>query len=137
MDNLIGSQILINVLLIFLIVLDIMLSTLCIFFPSTWFKIVHGKPYVDPQGLLRRTGAVWIAFTVLQIIAYLKWEEAPYWLVLIAGVRLTEMFSDWVYLIAAENITWRGRVGLIIAPPSNILFGWFFIESFLKISNGN
>ena len=137
MDDLIGLPLAVNALLISLVILDIVLSSLCIFSPQTWFKIFHDRPYVDPQGLLRRTGALWVAFTVLQFLAYLKWEEAPYWLVLIAGVRLTELFSDWTYIYVAENVTWRGRLGLFIAPPGNLVFGWYLVACYLKITAGN
>jgi hypothetical protein len=118
---------LVKLLLIFLIVKDIILFNLCFFFPDTWFKIFHDAPYIDPQGLLQRTGAVWLAFTLLQIIAFLRWERHPYWLTVIAGVRLTEIFSDWVYIYVATSMTWYGRLGLSVAPPGNLAFGWFLI----------
>ena len=65
-----------------------------------------------------RTGAVWASFTLFHLIALLKWHRQPYWLPLVAGVRLTEVFSDWVYLSMAESITWFGKVGLFIASSS-------------------
>ena len=133
-DSIIGSAFAINILLIFLIILDVFLCILALLFPATWFKIFHDEPYTDPQGLLRRTGAVWAAFTLLQIIAYLKWEEQFYWLVLIAGVRLTELFSDWAYLYFAHNITWAGLLSLLISPPANLAMGWFLIESFVRLT---
>jgi hypothetical protein len=133
-DSIIGSTLAINVLLILLIALDIVLSVLAILFPDTWFKIFHDQPYIDPQGLLRRTGAVWVAFTLLQAIAYIKWQQQPYWLVLVAGVRLTELFSDWAYLYFSRNTTWSGCVSLFVSPPANLVIGWFLIQSFLTIS---
>ncbi|HEY0082184.1 MAG TPA: hypothetical protein VGB61_05285, partial [Pyrinomonadaceae bacterium] len=89
-------------LLLFLIVLDVVLSTLALCYPETWFKIFHGVAYIDPQGLLRRTGALWAAFVLLQTVAFFRWEREPYWLALVAGVRLTELFSDWTYLYFAS-----------------------------------
>ena len=124
-------------LLIFLIVLDVVLSTLALCYPEAWFRIFHGVAYVDPQGLLRRTGALWAAFVLLQTIAFFRWEREPYWLALVAGVRLTELFSDWTYLYFASHITAYGRIGLLIAPPGNLLFGWYLIRSYLKaVGNG-
>jgi hypothetical protein len=123
----------IYVLLVFLVILDIVLSTTCLLFPETWFKTFHGAPYIDPQGLLKRTGAVWVAFTVLQAAAVFKWEKEPWWLVLIAGVRLTELFSDWTYMYVAQSMTTMGRIGLFIAPPGNLVFGWFLIWAYKKI----
>jgi hypothetical protein len=123
----------IYVLLVFLVILDIVLSTTCLLYPEKWFSIFHGAPYIDPQGLLKRTGAVWVAFTLLQLIAVFRWEKEPWWLVLIAGVRLTELFSDWTYMYVAQSMTTMGRIGLFIAPPGNLVFGWFLIWAYLKI----
>jgi hypothetical protein len=135
-DLLTSSPLVINLLLLFCVILDVVLFVLALLLPNTWFRIFHNQPYIDPQGLLRRTGAVWVAFTLLQFIAYMQWQEHPYWLVLIAGVRLTELFSDWTYLYFAQNITRVGRISLWIAPPANLLMGWFFIQSFLKLTMG-
>jgi hypothetical protein len=123
----------IYILLGFLVLLDLVLCTLCLFFPETWFKIFHNAPYVDPQALLKRTGAVWVAFTVLQLIAFFRWEKAPWWLVLIAGVRLTELFSDWTYMCMASSMTTIGSIGLFIAPPGNLAFGIFLVWAYKKV----
>ena len=39
-----------NLLLAGLVVLDIVLSGTCLFFPDLWFKWFHGVPYVDSAG---------------------------------------------------------------------------------------
>lgn len=131
--SILGLAVVIDLLLLFLIILDTVLSVLALGMPALWFRIFHGTPYEDPQGLLRRTGAIWVAFTLLQVIALVEWRTAPYWLVLIAGVRLTELFSDWTYIHFARNMTTRGRIALFIAPPGNLLMGWYLIESYLVI----
>jgi hypothetical protein len=122
------------VLLIYLVLLDTILSTTAALFPETWFKVFHDAPYIDPQGLCRRTGAVWAAFTVLQIIALFRWEKQPWWLVLIAGVRLTEIFSDWTYIYVSQSITPFGFFGLFISPPGNLAIGCFFIWVYQKLT---
>ena len=129
-------RIFIYVLLVLLVILDVVLSTTCLLFPETWFKTFHDAPYIDPQGLLKRTGALWVAFSLLQLIAVFRWEKAPWWLVLIAGVRLTELFSDWTYMYVAQSMTSMGRIGLLIAPPGNLAFGWFLIWAYKKIMRG-
>jgi hypothetical protein len=117
----------------FLVILDLVLSSTCLFFPDKWFQIFHNAPYIDPQSLLKRTGAVWVAFTLLQLIAFLRWEKAPWWLILIAGVRLTELFSDWTYMWFAQSMTTIGRIGLFIAPPGNLVFGIFLIWAYKRV----
>jgi hypothetical protein len=50
----------------------------------------------------------------------------------VAGVRFTEIFSDWVYLGVASNMTWLGTIGLFVSPPANLIFGIFLIIAYLK-----
>jgi hypothetical protein len=123
-----------NLLLAGLVLLDIVLSGTCLFFPDTWFRWFHNAPYIDPQALLRRTGAVWASFTLLQLIALMRWQRYPHWLVLIAGVRLTEIFSDWTYLLLCSNITWFGRLALFVSPPANLLFGLMLLRTWARVT---
>ena len=122
----------------FLVILDLVLSTTCLLFPDTWFMSYHRVHYdaLDTYALLKRTGAVWVSFTLLQLIAMFRWTKAPYWLVVIAGVRLTELFSDWTYLYLAPTMTPWGKVGLFIAPPGNLVFGIFLVWAYKKIMRG-
>lgn len=126
------SQRNINLLLGFLIILDLFLSSVCLFTPSLWTELMHGTYYNDPAGFIRRMGAVWLAFLLFQTIAIIKWKEYPALLVLIAGVRFTEVFSDWVYYFFAEQLTWFGHMGLLIAPPANLFFGIYFLKAFYQ-----
>jgi hypothetical protein len=125
----------IYLLLGFLVILDLVLSTTCLVFPDKWFMTFHGVHYdnLDVEGLLKRTGALWVAFTLLQLLAFFFWRKSPWWLVLIAGVRLTELFSDWTYLYVAHTMTTIGKMGLFIAPPGNLVFGIFLVWAYKKI----
>jgi hypothetical protein len=123
-----------NLLLVFLVALDIGLSVVALGLPDLWFRLLHGAPRVDPQALLARTGAVWMAFTLLQALALWRWRRHPHWLVLIAGVRLTEIFSDWVYLVACANLTWPGRLGLLLSPPANLFFAWLLMRTWRRVT---
>jgi hypothetical protein len=123
-----------NLLLAALVLLDIVLSGTCLLFPAVWFRWFHGAPYIDPQALLRRTGAVWAAFTLLQLIAFFRWQKFPHWLVLIAGVRLTEIFSDWTYLALCSTITCFGRAALLISPPANLVFGLILLKTWERVA---
>ncbi len=123
----------INTILIVLVIYDIVLSATCLLAPELWFRLIHGAEHVDPQGLAIRTGAVWAAFVLFQFIAWRRWEYQPYWLAVIAGIRLTEVFSDWTYLYVAESLTWFGRAGLFVNPPMNVFLGWFFIRAYRRL----
>lgn len=126
----------VNVFLALLVVLDVVLSTVALAFPQQWSQVMHGLPYDDPAGLLRRTGAVWAAFVLLQAIALMRWERQPYWLPLVAGVRFTELFSDWVTLIFASHMTLAGTLGLLISPPANLVFGLLLVSTYKRLRAG-
>ncbi|UCC95085.1 MAG: hypothetical protein JSW40_09825 [Candidatus Omnitrophota bacterium] len=122
-------------LLLALIFLDITIAIGVFFFPELWFKIFHGVPYIDPQGLLRRCGANWAAFGLIQILACLKWERKPYWLAIVAGVRFSDIFTDWTYLWFSSNITMFGRISLFVISPLNFAFGLYFLNTYKKLVN--
>ena len=72
--------------LVGLVLLDLVLTVAAGFFPALWFRVFHGAPYIDPQGLLRRCIAGnWLAFLVLQALALRRWRREPWWLVLLRG----------------------------------------------------
>ena len=121
----------IQVLLWFLVLLDLFLSGICLISPDLWGQLMHGQGINDEFGVVRRLGAVWLAFLLFQGLALAKWEKSPYWLVLVAGIRLTEIFSDWFYWFFAAELSWFGFAGLLIAPPANLFFGWFLIKAYL------
>jgi hypothetical protein len=76
---------------------------------------------------------VWVAFLLLQVIALVRWRRAPYWLALIAGVRLTELFSDLTTLAVAQKVTWFAWVALPMATLSNLVFGYFLIVVYRRL----
>ncbi len=123
----------INTLLIALVIYDVVLSATCLLSPQTWYRLIHGADYVDPQGLLLRTGAVWAAFSLFQLVARVKWEVQPVWLAVIAGIRLTEILSDWTYLYVADSLTRFGWFGLFINPPGNLLLGWYLLRCYRRV----
>ena len=129
------NKLLFNLLLLGLVALDAAYVVVVFFFPDLWFNYFHGISYVDPEGLLRRAGAVWLSFVIVQLIAYLKWQSQPYWLAIVAGLRSAELFTEWTYLYCAQDITPMGRIGLLLSTPANMIVCWFFFKAFLD--NGN
>jgi hypothetical protein len=127
----------INGLLLFLVLLDLFLFLVCLMSPPLWIKLMHGIDGSDPLGLIRRLGAVWLAFFVFQLIALFAWRDYTWLLVLVAGIRLTECFSDWIYWFFSDHHTLFGNFGLLVAPPSNLLFGYILIKAFLNLNENN
>lgn len=128
-------RIFINFLLGFLCLLDVFLSFICVFSQGLWWnRLFYQIVPSQPTSLLYRMGAVWFAFVLIQGYAWRHWQKKPYWLTITAGVRLTEMFSDWIYLATTDNLTWFGHFGFVISPPMNVLFAWILINSYLKLN---
>ena len=121
---------LVDLILIALIVFDLVVAVGAFLFPQLWYRILHDAEYVDPQGLLRRTGAIWVAFSVLQVLALPRWRAACHWLALVCGIRLSEMFADWTYLAFAASVTPFGTVALIVTLPANLLICWFLFATY-------
>lgn len=117
-----------------LLVFDVFVATIAFGWPDFWFQVIHGVPYNDPQGFLRRCGANWAAFALLQALALCRWKKASYWLVLVAGVRFSDVFTDWAYLWFASNVTLFGRVGLFLDAPANALLGWWMLRAYAQVN---
>ena len=119
----------------FLVILDLFLAAICLFAPERWVYLVHGvTDWADPLGTTRRQGAVWLAFLVFQGIAVFRYKAAPEWLALVAGVRLTEVFSDYVYWWFASDLTWFGHAALWVSSPSNLILGWYLFGFLITFS---
>ncbi len=112
---------------------DAALATVAIVFPGLWFRMFHGAPYIDPQALLARTGAVWVAFALFQLVAFFKWTDVPIWLAVGGGMRLSETFADLTYLARAQHVTTAGALGLVLSTATNIFLGIFFIRGCLDL----
>ena len=110
-----------------LCVLDAVLATWALAFPSLGFAAFHGTAYDDPEGLLRRCGAGWAAYALFQTVAFRRWKDAPVWLAVVAGLRLGEVFTDWAYLGFAHHTTSFGKAALFVASPVNVALGWFLL----------
>jgi hypothetical protein len=125
-----------SALLLAFAVWDLVLAAGALAFPDLWFRLFHGVPRVDPQALLARTGALWVAFALFHLIAWRKWRSAPYWLVVVGGMRLGEIFADPTYALLAADITTMGRISLLSAGAVNLIVAVFFIRGYLLESRG-
>ena len=127
---------LVDVILVSLVAFDLLVAVGAFLLPQLWYRLLHDAAYVDPQGLLRRTGAIWAAFAVVQIVALPRWRSAAHWLVLVTGIRLSELFADWTYLVFAESVTPFGTAALLVTLPANLLICWFLFATWRKLAGG-
>jgi hypothetical protein len=117
-------------LLVFLVLFDATLVVWSMAFPQLWFDAFHGVPYDDPQGFLRRCGANWAAFLLCQAMAVRRWRRDAVWLAIVAGVRLSDIFTDVTYVLVARDTTWFARLTLAPTSLANLLFGLFLLRAY-------
>jgi hypothetical protein len=118
-----------HALLAALVAFDATLVTWAFFFPQLWFDAFHGVPYVDPEAFLPRMAANWAAFFLMQLLALLRWRREPWWLLIVAGVRLSDIFTDLVYVLLARDRTWFALATLPVMGLINLLIGWYLIRA--------
>jgi len=119
-----------------LLATDLVLTTLGYGFPGLWFALVHGTPYDDPEGLLRRCAGNWLMFGALQAIALWRWKREPGWLAAVSGARFSDVLTDWSYLWFSTHLTWHGTLGLFAAGPFNLLCGVYLWRAYAYAVRG-
>lgn len=91
--------------------------------PELWFHVFH---HAEPAGLdvalLRRAGGQWAAFAVVQAIALWRWRTRPLWLIVVAGLRASDLLTDLSYVISVPSLTPLGWAALLPPPVLNTLF---------------
>ncbi len=85
--------------------------------PEVWFQWFH---HLQPVGLdvalLRRAGGQWAAFAAVQAITLWRWRAQPAWLMVVAGLRASDLLTDLSYIAAVPSLTTLGWVAL--SPPA-------------------
>ena len=91
-------------------------------FPDLWFRLFHdAAPVGFDVALLRRSAGQWAAFALAQGIALVYWKKNPVWLVIVAGVRFSDLFTDISYILAVPSLTTFGWVCLLPPPLLNLV----------------
>jgi hypothetical protein len=126
----------VHALLAFLVFFDATLTTWAFFFPQRWFDAFHGVAYVDVEALVPRMAANWAAFFLVQLIALLRWRRESWWLLVVAGVRLSDVFTDLTYFALAKDLTLFARLTLPGMGPINALMGWYLIRAWRQLGGG-
>lgn len=121
--------------LVGLVLFDLTLVIWVYGFPDLWWWAFHGVDRVDPQGLFERMGANWAAFLLCQLVALVRWRREPKWLLVVAGVRLSDIFTDVTYVIAADDKTWFAWATLPVASLANVILGLWLLEAWERVRN--
>lgn len=99
---------------------DSLLFFMSWFAPQLWFQLFHHTTTFTTleAAFLRRSGGQWLAFALAQGITLYLWRKKPVWLVVTAGVRFSDLFTDICYILAAPSLT---RLGWIVLTPPPLL----------------
>lgn len=120
----------VNLILGSLIGLDLVLTVWGFLLPRLWYSFFHGADYIDPQALLYRCAANWLAFLVLQVIALWRWRRDPMWLAVVAGCRLGDALTDVTCLALANHTTVFARLAFPAAGVGNLIIGVALLRAY-------
>lgn len=119
--------------LVLLVVIDVVLGGVAVFFPSVYMRFIH--PYAAPDTpvyLLQRAGAVWLGYLVVQAIAVFWCIDKPEWVLVVGVLRLIEVPADALYVSVGTGFGSFGRFGLIVAPIFNLIVGWMLVRWYFR-----
>lgn len=101
--------------------LDFIRGIVAVGYPDEWFRFLHGEPGEEPQGLLRRAGGVWLGMGFVELTVLLGGLTNPMGLLVVAGMRLTDVLPDVFYAGTSERYAAKGWSWMILVPPLNVL----------------
>lgn len=105
--------------------------------PQLWFRLFHHSTGNALEiALLRRSGGQWLAFALGQAITLWQWRRRPEWLAVAAGIRLSDLFTDPSYLIAAPSLTRFGQMLFPIFPILNLIGVVIFLKGYQQAISG-
>ncbi|MBW1880590.1 MAG: hypothetical protein JRJ84_19720 [Deltaproteobacteria bacterium] len=123
----------VQVVLVAVFLFDVALSATTFAVPELWFQAFHGNPHASEQhAFLHRCSANWAAFALIQGVALLRWRQAPWWLAVVAGVRFSDLFTDWTYLLASPEVTPVGWMCLSLPGLGNLAIGLLMLHGYRR-----
>lgn len=126
------------IILLIAICIDFVLPVNVIINPDKWFETLHLNTLPDQLHIsfLYRSAAHWTAFNLVQIITLFKWQKKNYWLAVTAGVRFSDLFTDFTYWATAPNLS-ENSWTLLMPPFMNLGMGIFMLTYFIHREKNN
>lgn len=132
------------------LVVDVALFAMTWLAPDLWFEWLHPATRSSLRGLgrsiapgndlaitfLRRAGGHWAAFAIGQALALALWRRQPIWLVLVAGMRLSDVLTDVSYVVAAPSLTGLGYALLLPPPVFNLVGTGVLLKMHAEVTRG-
>jgi hypothetical protein len=76
-----------------------------------------------PLYWLTRTGAIWLFFAALEILAAVAAKPPAVLILMVAMLRLMDVPADLAYLVSADDLGRLGRAALMFSPLFNLTVG--------------
>lgn len=115
--------------LVFLLILDLARGVFAVGFPDSFHDGYHGRSRMDPTGLLRRAGGVWIGMALVDTAVLLFWAREPYLLLVVAGLRLTDVLPEWFHGWEEVDHRWRVRIRIGLLTVLNLSAAGVFLAA--------
>jgi len=104
--------------------------------PDAWFRLLNGTaPASLDIAFLRRSAGQWAAFALAQGITLIVWKKRPVWLVMVAGVRFSDLFTDLSYILAVPSLTTFGWLCLVPPPLLNLIGVVIMLRGYQELRN--
>lgn len=118
-----------------LAVFDYFLSFVALFVPDFYMHVMHGAGANENIFMLKRTGVLWLAYAVVQTVAFINPQRFHLVVLIVAAFRLIEVPADPIYLLTSKHVSPFGTFGLIFAPLFNLTVGVLLVRAWLRREN--
>lgn len=109
-----------------LVIVDIFLGGMAVFFPYTYASFLHPDLSSPPIDFIIRTGILWLVFMIFQVIAAIT-KNPEKWFFIVGIIRLMEVPADIAYGILALGSPLISRLMILGAPVLNSIFGTLLV----------
>lgn len=117
-----------RIIALVLFVFDLALAACSAVWPEVYLSIVHPELAEPQTELLRRSGGMWLAFSVVALIAATcNKDMRARWFMVLGWFRLIEVPADLLYGLTATGTGEYGQLLILGAPPLNLAIGGYLV----------
>lgn len=110
-----------------LFLFDLALGGVAAGWPELYMRVMHPEMDLSQLQFVRRTGMLWLAFSVVALrTATTTPDRRGHWFLILAVVRLIDVPADLVYFATMTGATTLSRLLVLSAVPINLGLGFYF-----------
>jgi len=76
----------------------------------------------------------WLAFFIIQLITFFRWQRESWWLVLVAGCRFGDCLTDITWVVCCDSISVFGLMSYPVAGATNVVLGVVLMRYYQALS---